>query len=252
MKRFFSLLSILLVITFVAVGFASVPSIPESPYAYVIDLAGIIAPDMEALLNSYLRMLQQKTTAQIVILTIESLQGESIEEFSIKVAEQWKLGQKNKDNGVLITIAVKDRKYRFEVGYGLEPVLPDSFVGTLGRKYFVPLFKQGRFSEGIWLATRAIAEKIAQAEGKTLVPPEELTNRPIAVKNKKIGLVDILFGGIFLVVAILLFIRHPWLFIFLMMGGGRGGGWSTGGDGFGGFGGGGGGGFGGGGASGGW
>ena len=75
----------------------------------------------------------------MVVLSINSLEGEPIEKFSLTTAEKWALGQKGKDNGVLITIAVQDRKYRIEVGYGLEAVLPDSLVGSIGRKCFVAI-----------------------------------------------------------------------------------------------------------------
>ncbi len=234
-------------------GTAVKPPVPSEPYAYVMDLAGIIEPTVERILNLYLRELEMKTSAQVVILTVDTLEGVPIEEFSIRLVERWKLGQKDKDNGVLITVAVSDRKYRFEIGYGLEPVLPDSFVGSLGRKYFVPYFRKGRFSEGILLATRAIAEKIARAEGVTLEPIKGLkAQRQAPAVKKKLGLFDLIIGAIFLSFAICLFIRHPWLFLLMFMGGPRSGGWSSGGGGFGGFGGGGGGGFGGGGASGGW
>ncbi|RME62587.1 MAG: TPM domain-containing protein [Nitrospirae bacterium] len=257
MKRFIRpvLLFVVILLLF-STSIAEVPKVPERPYAYVMDLAGIINPQAERRLNEYLRRLEEVTTAQVVILTIESLEGEPIEEFSIRLAERWKLGQKEKDNGVLITIAVKDRKYRFEIGYGLEPVLPDSFVGSLGRTYFVPYFKQGRFSEGILLATKAIAQRIAEAQGAQIEPPADFKGPPerVYTVKKKLGPFEIIFGLLFFSFVVCLFIRHPGLFLLLFIGGGGrgGGGWSSGGGGFGGFGGGGGGGFGGGGASGGW
>lgn len=256
MRRFISLFLLFLVITSFTLNVnAVVPELPQQPYAYVMDLAGIITPQAERTLNAYLRRLEELTTAQVVILTIDSLEGEPIEEFSIRLAERWKLGQKGKDNGLLIIIAVKDRKYRFEVGYGLEPVIPDSFAGSLGRRFFVPYFRQGPFSEGIILATKAIAEKIAEAEGVQIEPPTNVrgpSERTHTVK-KKIGLFDIIIGFLVFSFLLCLLIRHPELFLLLFIGGGRGGGgWSSGGGGFGGFGGGGGGGFGGGGASGGW
>ncbi len=235
---------------------AVVPEVPERPYAYVMDLANIITPDVERTLNLYLGELERKTTAQIVILTILSLEGESIEDFSIRLAEKWKIGQKDKDNGVIITVSLRDRKYRFEIGYGLEGILPDGFVGTLGRRYFVPYFRQGKFSEGILRATVAIAERIASSEGVTLSIPEGV--RVVQVQKRKVGALEAVAGVLFFIIAAWLFIRHPRLFLFMLLlsGTGRRGGWYSGGGfgggGFGGFGGGGGGGFGGGGASGGW
>ena len=230
MKRSISLIIIFLAIT-CGIVLAEVPPVPDRPYAYVMDLAGIIPPDTERALNNYLRTLEELTTSQVVVLTIQSLEGEPIEEFSIRLVEKWKLGQKDRDNGVLITIAIKDRKYRFEIGYGLEPVLPDSYVGTLGRRFFVPYFRQGRFSEGIVLATRAIAEKIARAEGVQMVPfkgPEgpSVQGHPLRAHNikKGLGVLDVVLAVVFFLFALCLFIRHPGLFLLLFIGGRGGGG----------------------------
>ncbi len=233
---------------------ASTPEPPEMPRNYVVDLAGIIGPAIEQKLNILLKGLEEKTGAQFLILTVNSLDGESIEEFSIALAERWKLGQKGKDNGVLLTVSLEDRKYRFEIGYGLEGLLPDSFVGTLGRRVLVPYFKRGDYSTGLYQAAVVIAQRIAESEGVSLtgIPEGGL----VRVKTKRIGLLEKVLGLIFLVFAIILFIRNPRLFLLMLLfsgGGRRGGGWSSGGGfGGGGFGGGGGGGFGGGGASGGW
>jgi uncharacterized protein len=249
------LLAVFFVLFTINTADAVVPEVPERPYAYVMDLADIITPDVERTLNLYLGELERKTTAQIVILTLLSLEGESIEDFSIRLAEKWKVGQKGKDNGVIITVSLRDRKYRFEIGYGLEGALPDSFVGTLGRRYFVPYFRQGKFSEGIMRATIAIAERIANSEGVSLTLPQGV--RVVHVQ-KKVGVLEVVGGLLFFIIAAWLFIKHPRLFLFILLlsGTGRRGGWYSGGGfgggGFGGFGGGGGGGFGGGGASGGW
>lgn len=232
--------------------------VPEKPPNYVVDLAGIIDDATENRLNGYLQELEQKTTAQLVVLTIPSLEGESIEDFSITLAnDKWKLGQKGKDNGVLFLIAFKDRKYRIEVGYGLEGVLPDSFVGSLGRNLLVPDFRKGEYSKGIYNTTLAVANRIAAAAGVTIegMPAITYQTRPVG-KGKPAGILSYIITIVFLGIILLLFIRNPRAFLlfllFSSMGGGRGS-WGGGsGGGFGGFGGGGGGGFGGGGASGGW
>lgn len=139
--------------------------IPDKPVNYVVDLAGIIDDDVELRLNGYLQELEQKTTAQVVVLTFQSLDGEDIEGFSLRTAEKWKLGQKGKDNGVLMTVSLKDRKYRFEIGYGLEGILPGSLVGSIGRKYIVPYFRKGDYSTGIYATTVAVAQVIARHGG---------------------------------------------------------------------------------------
>ncbi len=243
-----------LAIAAAAPSFASLPEIPAVPSQYVVDLAGIVDNATKAQLDSSLRELEEKTTVQMIVLTIPSLNGESLEDFSLRTAEKWKLGQKGKDNGVLFMISLQDRKYRFEIGYGLESILPDSLVGSIGREYLVPNFRNGDYSKGVSDAAFAVINTIAAAKGVTL------TGTPVPEKNyvekpHKIGLLHKLLLLVFLIAAAILFIRHPGLFLLLFLSSGRGG-WSGGG-GFGGgdsggFGGGGGGGFGGGGASGGW
>lgn len=241
-----------------SISLAVTPEPPSTPSNYVVDLAGIIDDGVEATINRHLRELEEKTTAQMVILTINSLEGQSIEEFSIHVAhDMWRLGQKGKDNGVLLLISLNDRTYRFEIGYGLEAILPDSLVGSIGRQYLVPYFRKGDYSTGIFQAALAVIREIAKGEGveitglpdvKNIYPREE-------AKGKEIGFLGFVLPIIFFMVLIYLFIRHPSLFLLMLLSsGGRRGGWGGGGfgGGFGGFGGGGGGGFGGGGASGRW
>ncbi|MBW1725729.1 MAG: TPM domain-containing protein [Deltaproteobacteria bacterium] len=236
-------------------------NVPEKPPRYVVDLAGIIDDATENRLNGYLQELEQKTTAQEVILTIPSLEGESIEDLSLTIAhDKWKLGQKGKDNGVLLLISLKDQKYRIEVGYGLEGVLPDSLVGSLGRDLLVPYFRKGEYSTGIFTTALAIANKIAEASGVQIegMPSVRYSTQP-AEKGEPAGIFNTIITIAFLIVLGILFIKNPRLFLMLLlfssMGGRRGswgGGGGFGGGGFGSFGGGGGGGFGGGGASGGW
>jgi uncharacterized protein len=235
--------------------------IPDQPQRYVVDLAGIVDDVTENRLNGYLQELEQKTTAQMVVLTLSSLEGKSIEDVSITIAhDKWKLGQKGKDNGVLFLISVNDRKYRIEVGYGLEGVLPDSLVGSLGRDLLVPSFRKGDYSNGIFAATLAMANKIAEDAGVKIegMPSINYQTSPTG-KDKSTDPLSTIIGIVFLIVMGILFIKNPraFLLFFLLssMGGRRGswgGGGGFGGGGFGSFGGGGGGGFGGGGASGGW
>jgi uncharacterized protein len=245
--------------------FAAV-DIPDKPYNHVVDLAGIINDDVEARLNEYLLELEQKTTAQFVVLTINSLEGESLDDLSIKIAhEKWKLGQKGKDNGVLLLVSFQDRKYRFEVGYGLESILPDSLVGSMGREYLVPYFRQGDYAGGIFTAVSAVSNVIAVDAGVEITGMPQIGVRGMGqgARGKKPTLFSGILGILFFIGLIYMFIKHPRLLLLLlmanMMGGGRRGGWGGGG-GFGGGGGsfggggggGGGGGFGGGGASGSW
>ena len=236
-------------------AFAATPAPPEHPGAYVVDLAKVISPDIQAALNSRLQELEQKTGAQMVVLTVDSLDGQEISSFSLATVEKWKLGQKGKDNGVLLTVAVRDRKYRFEIGYGLERVLPDSLVGTVGRQYLVPNFKNNDYAAGISSATDEIINKIAVDAGVTLSAPR--FSAPVSSRRAPSGW----FANNFIFIGFVFFILMQ-ILIRIFRGGGRGhtrgGGLWMGGGGFGGGGGdgggfdGGGGSFGGGGSSGSW
>lgn len=247
---------LLLALVLLAFGAMAVsPPVPDMPANYVVDLANIIDQGTEAKLDAILRELEQKTTAQVIVLTIDSLEGESLEEFSISLAhDRWKLGQKGKDNGVLMLVSMQDRKYRIEIGYGLEGVLPDSMVGSIGREYLRPYFMKGDYSSGMYLATLAVVQTIAKDAGVSITGLPRMSKAPRGYnERRKASPVQIIFGILFFVAAVILFIKHPWLFLLLLLGGRGGrGGWGGGGFGGGGFGGGGGGGFGGGGASGGW
>lgn len=244
-------LSLFLLISFIFTTDIYAFSIPERPLDYVTDLADLISNDKEQALNMLLKNLELKTSAQIFIVTLKSLEGNSIESVSISIAEKWKPGQKGKDNGVLITIAFKERAYRIEVGYGLEGILPDSLVGSIGRKLLVPYFKEGNYAQGLIETSKEIALIIAQSQGVELNELRGHERQTDFKKAKKsMSLSDYLLLGLFVIVFIYLLINHPDLLLLLLLSSssrGRGS-WSSGG----GFGGGGGGTFGGGGASGRW
>ena len=257
-NRFFCGLFLLLLVFAALVPqavMAVTPPLPDNPPGHVVDLAGVISTRQQQDLERLLTTLEQKTTAQMVILTIESLDGPDINSFSLQTAEKWKIGQKKKDNGLLFVIAIRDRKYRFEVGYGLESVLPDSLLGSLGRKVLVPYFRQGQYGRGISAATGEIVRILARHYGITLAGAEQLA--PVR-KQRNQGLGGLVFFLVLLAFMLIIYSRS-----FNRRHGGRGGygggtiiypggGWGGGSSGgFGGFSGGGGG-FGGGGASGGW
>ncbi len=225
--------------------------------AYIMDQAGVIDQTARRKLTPLLTELEHKTGVQMVILTVPSTAGVAIEEYAITHAQAWGLGQKGKDNGLLMVVAVNDRRYRIEVGYGLEDTIPDSLAGSIGRAYLVPKFKKGDYSGGIYDASLALIGTIAEAYGIRLTGLSQEPDRVITFKAFKP------IWGFLLLLMFIGFIvlpptppspwgRRRWS-------GGYYGGWGGGlggfgggiSGGFGGFGGGGGG-FGGGGASGGW
>ncbi len=117
--------------------------------ARVNDLADILSPATEQLLEANLARLEEEDSTQIAVLTIASLEGENLETFSLRVAEHWGLGQKRTDNGALLLVAVQDRALRIEVGYGLEGRLTDLISGRIIRHEITPAFRQGNYDQGV-------------------------------------------------------------------------------------------------------
>jgi uncharacterized protein len=161
-----------------AAGSVAAPNLPV-PSEYVDDLAGVVNAQDKHSLNGILQELEQKTGVQYIILTVQTTGGIPIEDFSINLAHnQWKLGQKGKDNGLLFTLAVKDRAYRFEVGYGLEGFITDRFAGQVGRDVLVPYLKKGQYSQGIYEVNLRIVQRIAQEAGVQLTGMPTLPAQP--------------------------------------------------------------------------
>jgi uncharacterized protein len=130
-----------------------------APRGAVNDFAGFLSSQQQNELEQRLRDFNSATGAAIVLATFESLNGVPIEDFAVGLFEQWKIGATGKDNGVLLVISRAERKIRFEVGYGLEPVLPDGRCGEIIRIKMTPRFKEGDYAGGI-LAGIAEAERI--------------------------------------------------------------------------------------------
>jgi uncharacterized protein len=127
------------------------------------DYAGLIPADRAQALEERLGRFEAETGHQIAVLTIPSLKGDSLEDFSIRVAESWKIGKKGFDNGAILLIARDDRKLRIEVGYGLEGVMPDAIASRIIREVITPRFRSGDFAGGIEAGVDAIL-KITKGE----------------------------------------------------------------------------------------
>ncbi len=115
----------------------------------VVDEAGMLKAGDRQLIADRLAQLEEKSTDQLVLVTLSSLQGYAIEDFGVRLARHWKIGQKGKNNGVLLIVAPKERKVRIEVGYGLEGVLTDTLAGNIVHNRILPLFRKGKMAEGI-------------------------------------------------------------------------------------------------------
>lgn len=124
----------------------------------VVDEAGLIKYEDRQALEAELAALEEKSTDQVVVVTVKSLQGYEIEDYALKLGRAWGIGQKGKDNGVLVVVAPNDRKVRIEVGRRLEPQLPDGMTGTIIRSSILPAFRRGDFSGGIKAGVRDIKD----------------------------------------------------------------------------------------------
>ena len=143
---------------------------------YVVDTAGVVDPATRQDMTDWLRELESKTTAQVKVLIVPNTQGEDIFTFTERQFEHWKLGQRGKDNGVLIVLDVGDHKVRIHTGYGLEAALPDSWCGTLSRNVAGQFFKAGNYSQGLDYLVRSVATRVAEQQGVKLsgAPPQPL------------------------------------------------------------------------------
>jgi uncharacterized protein len=140
------------------------------PRGYVNDFAHVLAPGAVSQLEALCREVDAKAHAQIAVVTVRSLDGEPIDTFANDLFTQWGVGYKGNDRGVMIVLAIQDRRYRIEVGYGLEPVLTDGLVGRFGRET-VPALRAGNYGAALGQLTLDVASTIAQASGVKLTSP---------------------------------------------------------------------------------
>ncbi|HKV64255.1 MAG TPA: TPM domain-containing protein [Candidatus Acidoferrum sp.] len=148
------------------------------PTGYVTDLASVIGPDAKARLEALCAELEQKTGAQMAIVTVTSLEGESVDVYAVDLFKQLGVGGKKDNRGLLLLVAPNERKYRIEVGYGLEPVINDARAGDAGRA-MVPYLRQGNYRRATEVAARQLVQYIADDSGVTLsTQPPAVRSRP--------------------------------------------------------------------------
>ncbi len=154
--RKLSLILLFLIFSVITVAARDIPK----PKGYVNDTAGIMSQTVKLKLEQFLHDFEASDSTQITVLTITSLEGENLEDYSLKVLENWGVGQKDKDNGALLLVAKDERKIRIEVGYGLEGRLTDLLAGRIIDNEISPRFKQGDFDGGIVSGVIGIAEAV--------------------------------------------------------------------------------------------
>ncbi|MGA1844388.1 MAG: TPM domain-containing protein [bacterium] len=205
------------------------------PQGYVNDLAGILSPQTTRHLEGLITALNRATTAEVAVVTVESIAPSTIEEYAVRLFETWGIGQKDKDNGVLLLVALREREVRIEVGYGLEGAITDGTAGQIIRSIIVPEFKRGDFDQGVLAGTEAIMRLITKEYNVEF--PEGTTFKTQArvepTGSSGLSSLFMFFLGLFILFIIIRSGLWPLLFIGFPPGGGRGG-WSGGGGGFGG------------------
>lgn len=168
----------LLVLVAITPGFADDIS-KVVPKGCVTDLAGVIPAATQQRLEALCTELEQKTGAQLAIVTVRSLDDRPVEDYAVDLFKHLGIGAKKQDTGVLLLVAPNDRKYRVEVGYGLEPIITDARSGDAGRA-MVPLLRQNDYGSAIEVAAWQLAKYIADDKGVTLsgTPPARPVSRP--------------------------------------------------------------------------
>ena len=170
MKR----LSLIVVLTFLLLAVFSpvasaVPAIPQpGSQFYVLDQADVLDADTEQTIVQTSAALAQKTKAQIVVVTVDSLNGAAPEEYALAMLRGWGIGDKSLNNGLLILVSPTERVARIEVGYGLEGALPDARTGQIQDTYMIPYFRNNDYNSGILNGYRAIIQEVAREYQVTL------------------------------------------------------------------------------------
>jgi uncharacterized protein len=199
----------------------------------VVDDAGILSSDTKSDLTRKLAALEQKTSRQLVVVTLPSLQGYEISDYGYQLGRSWGIGQKGLNNGILFIVAPNEHKTRIEVGYGLEPIVTDAFSSVVIQTQVLPKFRSGDFNAGVEAGVDALIQQLSldpsEAERRAAVAAQQLRNQGHDSGGGGLaGLLIILF--IFIAISR---VFGGWgLLPFLFMGGPRsGGGWSSGGGG---------------------
>jgi uncharacterized protein len=130
------------------------------PNADVNDFAGVLSPSERENLETRCRQLRERTGAELAVVTLKSLQGGQVDDFAVKLFKRWGIGQKDKKNGVLLLVVIADRKARIEVGYGIEPLIPDALAGQIIDRDLVPEFRKQHYAAGLQAAVNSICQRI--------------------------------------------------------------------------------------------
>jgi uncharacterized protein len=166
------------------------------PQGYVSDFANVVDASSKNQLEAYCAVVEQSTGVQMALVTLPSLQGEPIEDVANTLFRAWGVGQKGKNEGILLLLAVNDRRSRLEVGYGLEPILPDGLTGSILRE-MRPALRQKQYGEALIAAAQTMGSTIAKARNVSL---DSQLPRPARSSRRDSIPWPVLLGGLFLLI----------------------------------------------------
>jgi uncharacterized protein len=164
------------------------------PQGYVSDFANVVDAASKSQLEAYCAVVEQATGAQMALVTLPSLEGEPIEDVANTIFRAWGVGQKGKNEGIMLLLAVNDRRSRLEVGYGLEPILPDGLTGSILRE-MRPALRQKDYGDAMMAAAQTIGNAIARAKNVTLTATLPRRARPTTSNSIPW---PVIVGGLFL------------------------------------------------------
>jgi uncharacterized protein len=184
------------------------------PEGYVSDFARAVDPQSKQVLEQYCAMVEKSTGVQMALVTIPSLEGEPLEDVANTIFHAWGVGEKGKNEGIMLLLSTGDRRSRLEVGYGLEPIIPDGFAGSI-LDDMRPALRQRHYGEALMAAAQSIGTTVARAKGVSLT-----TQLPRRIHRRTVDSIPwpMILGGIFLI-------------LWLIRAGGRGSGYGGGGGG---------------------
>ena len=180
------------------------------PQGWVNDYAQLISSQNKQQIENWAEELEKKTTAQIAVVTLKTVQPETIETYSVRLFDQWKIGQKGKDNGVLLVVAVYDHEAWITTGYGLEGTLPDAICSQIVNRDMIPYFKDYNYSEGIKKGVQAIVSLIAKEYGVQITGQENEVSESLNTAGSS-NYDSLSFIFIFIFIILTLFMRIFWL-----------------------------------------
>ncbi|MFH1504987.1 MAG: TPM domain-containing protein [Candidatus Omnitrophota bacterium] len=188
-SKYFLTFACLAVLFSFAVFAGDAARIPSRGQDYVNDFANLLNYSDKLAITNFAAELEKKTTAQIAVVTIKTTQPETIQGFSVRLFDQWRIGQKDKDNGVLLLMAVDDRKAWITTGYGIEGAIPDVIANKIVQDIMIPYFKQEQYSQGIAKGSIAVISLVAKEYDVVITGQETQVHQTVHHKKSALEII---------------------------------------------------------------